>query len=355
MHLSRPQRLLLLVLATAGMALAQGQPPKGITRVASVEGITEYRLDNGLRALLFPDPSKATITVNITYLVGSRHENYGETGMAHLIEHLVSFGSPRHLDAKKEQTDRGASRNATTSFDRTNYFEIFPASDENLEWAIDLESDRMMGAPVRKEILATQMSVVRNEYEASENSSQGVLSKRIMAAAFEWHNYGKTTIGAKSDIENVPIERLQDFYTRYYRPDNAVLVVAGRFDENKTLNLLAKWFGPAEDSRDSRSSDLHRGTHSGWRALRSPPPRWRLSAGQHALQDPGRRAPDTPLLSMASTRSPVLPPADCISRWWNPKRRPPFWRPEHPARARVPSSSLRWSAKSLIGRKRAPR
>jgi zinc protease len=92
--------------------------------------------------------------------------------MAHLIEHLVSFGSPRHLDAKREQTDRGASRNATTSFDCTNYVEIFPASDDNLKWSIDLESDRMMGAPVRKEILATQMSVVRNEYEASENSSQ---------------------------------------------------------------------------------------------------------------------------------------------------------------------------------------
>ena len=244
MHIRRPQRFFLLVLAAASMALAQGQPPKGITRVSSVEGITEYRLDNGLRALLFPDPSKATITVNITYLVGSRHENYGETGMAHLIEHLVSFGSPRHVDAKREQNDRGASRNATTSFDRTNYFEIFPASDENLEWAIDLESDRMMGAPVRKDVLASQMSVVRNEYEASENSSQAVLSKRIMAAAFEWHNYGKTTIGAKSDIENVPIERLQDFYTRYYRPDNAVLVVAGRFDESKALNLLAKWFGP---------------------------------------------------------------------------------------------------------------
>jgi zinc protease len=283
------------------MAFAQGQPPKGITRVASVEGITEYRLDNGLRALLFPDPSKATITVNITYLVGSRHENYGETGMAHLIEHLVSFGSPRHLDAKKEQTDRGASRNATTSFDRTNYFEIFPAGDENLEWAIDLESDRMMGAPVRKEILATQMSVVRNEYEASENSSQGVLSKRIMAAAFEWHNYGKTTIGAKSDIENVPIERLQEFYTRYYRPDNAVLVVAGRFEESKALNLLAKWFGPlktpatpvpqtytVEPTQDGERSVVLRRVGD----IQQVSMLYKIPAGAH---------PDTALLSMAST------------------------------------------------------
>jgi zinc protease len=225
-------------------AHAQPPLPKGVTRVASVEGITEYRLDNGLRALLFPDPSKPTITVNITYLIGSRHENYGEAGMAHIIEHLVSYGSPRHPDAKKEQADRGATRNASTSWDRTNYFEIVPANDDNLQWALDLESDRMMNAPVRKDILASQMSVVRNEYEAGQNSPQSLLFQRVIAMAYDWHNYGKMTIGTKSDIENVPIERLQEFYARYYRPDNAVLVVAGRLDEAKTLDLLAKLFGP---------------------------------------------------------------------------------------------------------------
>jgi zinc protease len=123
----RSMRILLFAVAALGAAAQfhqAPQAPKGITRVASVEGITEYRLDNGLRALLFPDPSKPTITVNMTYLVGSRHENYGETGMAHIIEHLVSYGSPRHPDAKKEQNDRGAMRNATTWWDRTNYFAV---------------------------------------------------------------------------------------------------------------------------------------------------------------------------------------------------------------------------------------
>ncbi len=242
---NRVPRLLGFATLAAAVAAAQPAPvPQGITRVASVEGITEYGLQNGLRALLFPDPSKPTITVNITYLVGSRHESYGETGMAHILEHLVSYGSPRHPDAKKEQQDRGASRNATTSWDRTNYFEVFPSSEENLEWALDLEADRMLNAFVRKEILESQMSVVRNEYEAGENVPQAVLSQRMLGVAFEWHNYGKTTIGAKSDIEGVPIERLLDFYKRYYRPDNAVLVVAGKFDESKALSLLAKLFGP---------------------------------------------------------------------------------------------------------------
>ena len=216
--------------------------PAGVVRGASVEGITEYRLDNGLRVLLVPDPTKPIITVNTTYLVGSRQENYGETGMAHLIEHLVSFGSPRHPDAKKEQNDRGARRNASTWWDRTNFYETFPASDENLAWALDLEADRMTNAFVRADILATQMSVVRNEFEAAENNPVEVLEERALSTAFLWHNYGKSTIGTKTDIERVPIERLQEFYRKYYRPDNAVLVIAGKFEEPVALNLAATRF-----------------------------------------------------------------------------------------------------------------
>src|SRR5713226_176444 len=111
------------------------------TRVTSVEGITEYRLDNGLRVLLFPDPTKNTITVNITFLVGSRNENYGETGMAHLLEHLMFKGTPGHPNIPQELTAHGARPNGTTWYDRTNYFETFGATDENLKWALDLEAD----------------------------------------------------------------------------------------------------------------------------------------------------------------------------------------------------------------------
>ena len=134
----------LLVWLAASMSLPAQDLPEGVTRVASVEGITEYRLENGLRFLLFPDQSKQQITVNITYLVGSRHEGYGETGMAHLLEHLVFKGTPNHPDIPAELSERGAFPNGTTWFDRTNYFETFPATDENLEWALDLEADRMV-------------------------------------------------------------------------------------------------------------------------------------------------------------------------------------------------------------------
>ena len=216
--------------------------PEGVTQGASVEGITEYQLDNGLQVLLFPDQSKQQITVNITYLVGSRHEAYGETGMAHLLEHLVFKGTPDHPDIFAELTEHGAFPNGTTWFDRTNYYETFSATEENLIWALDLEADRMVNSFISAEDLESEMTVVRNEFESGENSPVRVLGKRLASVAFTWHNYGNSTIGARADIENVPIERLQGFYRKYYQPDNAVLVVAGRIDAGKTLKLIVEAF-----------------------------------------------------------------------------------------------------------------
>ena len=235
--------LIVVVVWLATLPLAAQDLPDGVTRVASVEGITEYQLENGLRFLLFPDQSKQQVTVNITYLVGSRHEGYGETGMAHLLEHLVFKGTPNHPDIPAELTEHGAFPNGTTWFDRTNYFETFPATDENLEWALDLEADRMVNSFISAEDLESEMTVVRNEWESGENQPMGVLRKRVMSAAFDWHNYGNSTIGARSDLENVPIERLQAFYRKYYQPDNAILVVAGRFEVDRALELVAEKFG----------------------------------------------------------------------------------------------------------------
>jgi zinc protease len=220
-------------------AAAAPAPVKG----ATVEGITEYTVANGLKVLLFPDATQPKVTVNITYLVGSRHEGYGETGMAHLLEHLVFKGTPTMKNVPKELEARGAFYNGTTSFDRTNYFETLNASDENLRWALGFEADRMVNSFIAKSDLTTEFTVVRNEYEGGENSPGAVLFKRLLAVAFDWHNYGNTAIGARADIEGVPIERLQAFYRRYYQPDNAVLVVAGKFDEAKALTYITETFG----------------------------------------------------------------------------------------------------------------
>ncbi len=224
----------------SSIAAGQESAPK---KVASVEGVTEYRLDNGARVLLFSDASKPTITVNMTVLVGSRHEGYGEAGMAHLLEHMVFKGTPSFPNVPTALRDHGASFNGTTNNDRTNYFETLPANDENLEFAVHLESDRLVNSFVRHEDLLSEFTVVRNEFERGENSPQGVLSQRVTAAAYEWHNYGKSTIGNRSDIERVPIDSLREFYRKYYQPDNVVMIITGRFDEAKALELVNKYLG----------------------------------------------------------------------------------------------------------------
>jgi zinc protease len=216
---------------------------QGIRPVRAVEGIAEFQLENGLQVLLFPDVSRPTVTVNLTVFVGSRHEGYGEAGMAHLLEHMVFKGTPTHTDIPAMLKQRGAQFNGTTSLDRTNYYETMPSSDDNMEFALKLEADRMVNSLIRGEDLASEMTVVRNEFERGENSPQRVLMQRVMSAAYDWHNYGKSTIGNRADIERVPVESLRRFYQRFYQPDNAMLIIAGKFDPKKALEMTQKYFG----------------------------------------------------------------------------------------------------------------
>jgi len=227
----------LVLLATAGPSRAETQ------LVTAVEGIAEFKLDNGIRVLLVPDKSRPTVTVNLTIFVGSRHEGYGEAGMAHLLEHMLFKGTAKHPSIPKELQDHGARFNGTTWVDRTNYFETLPASPENLAFALELEADRMMNSLIRAKDLASEMSVVRNEFERGENSPSRVLSQRMTAVAFEWHNYGRSTIGNRADIERVPVESLRTFYRKFYQPDNAMVIVAGQFDPRQAIPVIENTFG----------------------------------------------------------------------------------------------------------------
>ncbi|MCU6434769.1 insulinase family protein [Undibacterium sp. Jales W-56] len=230
-------------------------PVAAAVKVTSVEGLTEYRLANGMRVLLFPDASKPTLTTNMIYMVGSRHENYGETGMAHLLEHLLfkpsaNFGVKKGTRTPVEiLNSTGAQFNGTTWYDRTNYYATFPANEDNLRQMLAMEADRMVNAAIDQNDLWNpktnkgEMTVVRNEFEMGESDPIGVTTERIQAVAYDWHNYGKSTIGARSDIEQVNIPRLRAFYKNYYQPDNAVLMIAGRFDEAKILKQVNELFG----------------------------------------------------------------------------------------------------------------
>ncbi len=243
LKLLRRVALCLLSLSLLAPALAQTLPA-GVSKVRAVEGIDEYRLANGLQVLLFPDDAKPTTTVNLTYRVGARHENVGETGMAHLLEHMLFKGTPTHPKVWAEFTQRGLAANGSTSLDRTNYTASFSANDGNLKWYLGWLADSMVNSYIAREDLDTEMTVVRNEMESGENSPSRILIQRTMAAMYDWHPYGRSVIGARSDVENVDIARLQAFYRLYYQPDNATLIVSGKFDTAQVLQWVATSFGP---------------------------------------------------------------------------------------------------------------
>jgi zinc protease len=232
-----------LSLSLVALPSAFAAPPTAPRKVQEIEGISEYRLPNGLQVLLAHDDSKPTVTVNLTVKAGSRMENYGETGMAHLLEHLMFKGTPKHPKVWAEFTTRGLAANGTTNADRTNYFASFAYDEANLAWYLGWLADALVNSNIARRDLDSEMTVVRNEMEQGENNATRVLAEKISAAAYQWHNYGKSTIGARADVENVDIPRLRAFYKLYYQPDNAVLIVTGRFDARKMLATVSRTFG----------------------------------------------------------------------------------------------------------------
>ena len=225
---------------------------KGFEYIESSVGIEEYKMSsNDLTVLLMEDHSAPVVTFMVTYHVGSRNEAIGHTGSTHLLEHLMfkgsrSFNKKRNTDIWTVLQNVGARINATTWLDRTNYFELLPS--EHLETAIAIEADRMRNAFLKDEDRQPEMTVVRNEFERGENDPFDALDKNIWATAYQAHPYHHSTIGWRSDIENVSTERLREFYNTYYWPNNATVTIIGDFEKENTLKLVKKYFGKHKKS-----------------------------------------------------------------------------------------------------------
>ncbi|MGJ8652723.1 MAG: M16 family metallopeptidase [Opitutaceae bacterium] len=238
----------LLLASLTTFCFAADTPPEGIELIRTVDGIEEYRLDsNGLRVLLLPNEGQPVATVMVTYEVGARNEVSGTTGATHILEHMMFKGTDRFNSAEGNDYSSlmervGARSNATTSFDRTNYFATLPSAYVPL--TIELEADRMRNLRIRQEDLDSEMTVVRNEYERGENNPVRTLIKEIFGTAFIAHPYQHPIIGWRSDIENTSPEKLREFYDIYYWPENAVLTVIGGFDKSKTLEAIVQNYGP---------------------------------------------------------------------------------------------------------------
>lgn len=221
--------------------------PPGFSFIRNYGGITEYRLrSNDMRILTMADHALPVAVCMVTYHVGSRNEVTGNTGATHLLEHLMFKDSKkfRRKNGKDVWTNlegKGAHINATTWLDRTNYFEIVPK--KLLFEALAFEADRMRNALLLEKDRAAEMTVVRNEFERGENEPTEAVEKQLWALAYQAHPYHHSTIGWRSDIEKVPIEKLREFYDTFYWPNNATLTVIGDFDEKKVFKKIRATFG----------------------------------------------------------------------------------------------------------------
>jgi zinc protease len=225
----------------------------GVEFVAEDEGVREFALANGMKLLLVENRVAPVATLLVLYRVGSRNEAVGHTGATHLLEHMLFKGTPTFNKERRTQVAAtlqkvGADFNATTWYDRTNYFETVPS--DALELAVRLEADRMRNSFIADEDRRSEMTVVRNELERGQNEPMMVLDEAVYATAFREHPYHHPTIGWRADVENVPTARLKEFYDTFYHPNNATVIVVGDFEETRALELIQTYFGavPASPS-----------------------------------------------------------------------------------------------------------
>ncbi|NJL77395.1 MAG: insulinase family protein [Saprospiraceae bacterium] len=203
---------------------------------------SKFTLDNGLRVLVHEDHSTPMVAVNVLYSVGSRDESPKLTGFAHLFEHLM-FGGSEHIPNFDDPIQlAGGENNAFTNNDITNYYELMPA--ENIEIAFWLESDRMLSLNFDKKVLTTQKKVVVEEFkETCLNQPYGDVWHHLAPLAYKKHPYRWPVIGiAPEHVESATMKKVKEFYFNYYRPNNAILVVAGKTTLEEVKILAEKWF-----------------------------------------------------------------------------------------------------------------
>jgi zinc protease len=234
---------------------AQTDKKRSFVSEVTAGGISSYTLANGFKIILIPFPTASNVRVELLVKTGSKLEGYGETGMAHLLEHMLFKGAGNRKNIKDDLTAMGASWNGTTNADRTNYFETLSSDPLKLDEVIRLEADRFIRSKFTQADLASEMTVVRNELENSERNPSRLVFDALGRNGFVWHGYSRSTIGARTDIENTSYQALRAFHRKHYRPDNAALIVSGNFDAQRVLALASKEFAHAKNPPTARQTN----------------------------------------------------------------------------------------------------
>lgn len=249
-------RFLAAFVVVASIAARAEEPAP--ERTAQILGFEEYRMPNGLRVILYADATAPKVTVNLTVLVGSVHEGGGEMGMAHVFEHVLFHSVEGFPSVAETLKNLGANYNGSTWFDRTNFFETVAATDENVEACIRMEAARLGRAVLNAEDLTKEGKIVESEFDIGRSNPQRLVVMGMFGAMYDFHAYSREPIGTLEDFKSLKVENIREFYRKYYRPDNAVLIVTGKFDTAKVLELVQKNFGGLKGNGEPRPGSTTR-------------------------------------------------------------------------------------------------
>lgn len=230
--------------------------------------VQESKLDNGLTVLTVANPTSPTATLQVWYRIGSRNESMGITGISHIFEHMMFKGTDRHPKGEFDRIvqENGMSYNAFTSHDFTAYFEVMAA--DRLEIAMELEADRMQGLTLDPKEFDSEMAVIREERrQTREDPPFGLLSESVEAAVFTLHPYRWPVIGWMTDLHTITLDDLKRYYGGYYRPNNAVLIVAGDVSAQQVEAMAARHFGSIAPGPDRRPRPVHEPRQLGERTV----------------------------------------------------------------------------------------
>ncbi len=265
--------------------------------------IHQHVLGNGLRVLLSPDRTVPVVAISVYYDVGSRVEQRGRSGFAHLFEHMMFQGSASVGKAEHFQyvNNRGGTCNGTTSEDRTNYFETLPSSE--LELGLWLEADRMRSLAITAENFENQRQTVMEERRQSyENRPYALSFLRINELAFQgYFPYEHSTIGDMNDLQAAPLEAVQEFFRNYYAPNNAILALVGDIDVDATLRLVEKHFGTIAPHATPSFDDPPLAPQGAERSESMPDALAQLPGMHVAYHVPAMRHPDHYALELLGT------------------------------------------------------
>lgn len=249
----------ILKILTIMLLMGQFVSPLFADEVSVTRPVTSYTLTNGLKVLLYPDAREPSVTVNVVYKTGAKHEGPREYGIAHLLEHMAFQNTQRFREIPRELERRGARFNANTNADRTTYYETLPASLENLDYALAMEADRMNAALLTERALQQELVAVKKEWENSGRSGFQPLLAEMMAIAYPHHPYGRDTFGLDAGLLQARLEDIQAFYQRRYQPERAVLSIGGSYATSDAQRLIEKYFAPLPNGPsipDERAMEL---------------------------------------------------------------------------------------------------